>query len=420
MSHKEAQEAQAVQEVSEDRSKAEPTWICCQLGAREHYAVPRALQRKRLLRELLTDLWLRPGTLTNWQNKLATRFHPELESACVTAANAAALAFELKSQAAGLDGWELISKRNDWFQQNVVAQLARRERELDQQPVSVFAYSYAAKGIFAFARERGWRTVLGQIDPGPVEERIVARLHHNGNGNGWKPAPEVYWRQWREECELADQIVVNSTWSRDALVSEGVSATKICLIPLAFGPSGAAQAFQRSYPEAFTYARPLRVLFLGQINLRKGARQLLDAVRLLANEPVEFWFVGPQQIHVPEDLKDDARIKWFGAVSRAHVDRFYRDADVFILPTLSDGFGLTQLEAQSWKLPMIASRYCGAVVENGRNGVVLEEVSAEAIAIVIRDLLGAPGKLVAMSQHSYVRDEFSLRALASSLSLLDE
>ena len=39
---------------------------------------------------------------------------------------------------------------------------------------TVFAYSYAAEGIFKFARERGWRTVLGQIDPGPAEERIVA------------------------------------------------------------------------------------------------------------------------------------------------------------------------------------------------------------------------------------------------------
>ena len=395
----------------------EPGWICCQLGAREHYAVPRALQRKGLLRELLTDLWLRPSTLTNWQDKLATRFHPELVKARVTAANAAALTFELKSQTAGLSGWELISKRNEWFQQSVVAQLARRERELDGQPLTIFAYSYAARNILQFGRERGWRTVLGQIDPGLADERIVARLHFNGNANGWKPAPESYWSQWREECELADQIVVNSTWSRDALVSEGVSATKICLIPLAFEPGRDAQAFQRSYPQTFTGARPLRVLFLGQINLRKGVRQLLDAARLLADEPVEFWFVGPKQIQT--DLNEGVSTKWFGAVSRMNVDRFYRDADVFIFPTLSDGFGLTQLEAQSWKLPVIASRFCGAVVEDGRNGVVLEEVSGEAIAPVINDLLHAPGKLAEMSQQSYVREEFSLRALASSLSRLE-
>src|SRR5690349_23293759 len=101
----------------------ERTWLCCQLGAREHYAVPRALQRSGLLRELLTDLWVRPGALTKWQHKLASRFHPELRNACVTSANAAALALELKSRAARLNGWDLIGKRNAWFQETVVNRL---------------------------------------------------------------------------------------------------------------------------------------------------------------------------------------------------------------------------------------------------------------------------------------------------------
>jgi glycosyltransferase involved in cell wall biosynthesis len=356
--------------------------------------------------------------LTKWQNKLASRFHPELLHACVTSANVAALALELKSQAAGLNGWELIGKRNAWFQETVVNQLARRAPELDEQPLNIFAYSYAAREIFKHARERGWRTVLGQIDPGPAEEERVARLHYNGNANGWKPAPEDYCRQWREECELADQIVVNSTWSRDALTRAGISAAKIRIIPLAFEPSNEAQAFQRTYPRNFTDDRALRVLFLGQINLRKGVKQLLDATRLLANEPVEFWFVGPQQIPVPADLQDHARVKWFGAAARSNVDRFYREADVFILPTLSDGFGLTQLEAQSWRLPVIASRCCGTVVQHGRNGFVLDEVSAETIAAAIEKLVHAPERLREMSQQSYVREQFTLQALASSLSQL--
>lgn len=347
-----------------------------------------------------------------------SRFHPELVNARITSLNAAALKFELKSQATGLNGWDLIKKRNAWFQETVVTQLARRTPELDQQPLHVFAYSYAAREIFQHARARGWCTVLGQIDPGLAEERIVAKLHCNGNANGWKPAPVDYWQQWREECELADQIVVNSAWSRDALTSEGISAEKIRILPLAFEPSNEARSFQRAYPNAFTSDRPLRVLFLGQINLRKGVPPLLDAIRLLANEPVEFWFVGPQQIPVPADLCGNSRVKWFGAAARSNVDRFYRDADVFILPTLSDGFGLTQLEAQSWKLPVIASRHCGAVVQHGRNGLVLEEVSAATIAAAIDSLLEKPERLAEMSQQSYVRDEFSLPSLASSLSQL--
>ena len=400
-------------------SRTQRTWLSCQLGAREHYAVPRALQLDGLLHEFHTDLWIRPNSLTHhWVNKRGQRFHPALAQARVSAANAAALAFEMKSQAGGLSGWDLTIRRNEWFQRNVLARFKRDADISDRQPTTVFAYSYAAEQIFEHAHEHSWRTVLGQIDPGPADDRIVASLHEQENDDGWQPAPSDYWRKWRRECEMADEIVVNSNWSREALRSEGISESKIRVLPLAFEASQDAQTFQRHYPSAFTLARPFKVLFLAQINLRKGARELLDAARLLANEPVEFWFVGPQQIHIPPDLRDVPYIKWFGTVPRTKVDRFYRAADVFILPTFSDGFGLTQLEAQSWKLPVIASRFCGEVVQHDHNGLILEEVSAEAIATVLNELLCAPQRLAALARHSYVREEFSLRALASSLSHL--
>ena len=382
-------------------------WLCCQLGAREHYAVPRALQTRGLLRELITDLWVRPRTLPKWRNKLNGRFHPELASARVSELNAAAVVFELKAQALGLKGWELIGKRNEWFQDHALAQLERRASELNHGSVTIFAYSYAAERIFRFARERGWRTVLGQIDPGPVEEQRVASS---------TPAPDKYWSGWRIECELAEQIIVNSEWTRDALLKEGVSDSKIRKIPLAIAPPRDVARFQRLYPTAFTKERPLRVLFLGQINLRKGAAQLLDAAHLLAGEHVEFRLVGPRQISA--DKERGSRVKWFGAVPRSKVDEFYRDADVFILPTLSDGFGLTQLEAQSWKLPVIASRFCGPVVQHGHNGLILDEVSGESIAATLRELLCSPERLAAMSQQSRISEEFTLESLASSLSQL--
>ena len=401
------------------KSTTDHTWLSCQLGAREHYAVPRALQRDGRLREFLTDLWIRPRSLTkHWVHKRGGRFHPALAQARVSAANAAAFAFEMKSRAGGLNGWDLTLRRNEWFQRSVVARLQRGAGPSQRQPLTVFAYSYAAERIFNYARERGWRTVLGQIDPGAADEKIVARLHEHANGDRWQPAPPDYWRQWRRECELADEIVVNSNWSRAALISEGIPECKLRVLPLAFEPSKDTRTFQRRYPSAFTHARPLRVLFLAHVNVRKGARELLEAARLLAREPLEFWFVGPQHIQITPDLHAAPNLKWFGAVPRTEVDRCYRAADVFILPTFSDGFGLTQLEAQSWKLPVIASRFCGEVVQHDRNGLLLEEVSAQTIANVLSELVHSPQRLAAMAQESYVREEFSLDALASSLSQL--
>ena len=368
-------------------------WICCQVGAREHYAVPRALQLNGLLGEFITDIW----------SRFTGRFHPGLASAQVTAPNVAALSFEVKAYVTGANGWNLITQRNEWFQQRALENL---QKQPANGPRTVFAYSYAAERIFKLARERGWRTVLGQIDPGPAHERIMADR---------EPAPAEYWDRWRNECTLADRIVVNSAWSRDALLGEGVPAEKIRILPLAYETASESKSFQRHYPNAFTSERPLRVLFLGQITLRKGIGQLLEAVELLALEHVEFWFVGRTQINIPSEMRKHPRIKWFGAVPRINVEQYYKDADVFIFPTLSDGFGLTQLEAQSWKLPVIASRRCGEVVCDGVNGVILDEVSPVAIAEVLLQFVRSPELLRSMSANSGVSDRFSLRTLASSL-----
>jgi glycosyltransferase involved in cell wall biosynthesis len=67
---------------------------------------------------------------------------------------------------------------------------------------------------------------------------------------------------------------------------------------------------------------------------------------------------------------------------------------------------------------VIASRFCGAVVQHGCNGLILEEVTAESIAAALRELLHSPERLAAMSQASRVSDEFTLESLASSLSQL--
>ena len=338
--------------------------------------------------------------------------------------NGALLRFELAARAKRLSGWKLILARNRWFQLKVVAALAefpswdRRSPNSEglAQPV-LFSYSYTALEPFRWAKARGWRTVLGQIDPGRREEHIVRKLHENRLDlrSYWRPAPAEYWDQWQEECKLADRIIVNSAWSRAALEAEGSVGEKITVIPLAYAPPQEAANFRRGYPSAFTLERPLRVLFLGQLTLRKGMAAILDSVRLLAKEPVEFRFVGPRQLSVPADIQNTDSVMWTGPVPRGEVASLYRWADVFLFPTFSDGFGLTQLEAQAWKLPVISSSCCGDVVTDGVNGLRLKEISGESIALALRRLLHEPSLLHSLAQNSSVGDEFSLDALGASL-----
>ena len=86
-------------------------WICCQIGAREHYAIPCALLRSNVLCRLITDSWAwRSSLLGRVANQPPARdsgsgggvraaangrFHEQLSQATVAAFNASLLQFEL-------------------------------------------------------------------------------------------------------------------------------------------------------------------------------------------------------------------------------------------------------------------------------------------------------------------------------------
>ena len=246
--------------------------------------------------------------------------------------------------------------------------------------ITLFSYSYAALELFRYAKSRGWTTVLGQIDPGPEEERIVAAEQEQSPASSslWKPAPSSYWTDWQEEVTLADRVVVNSSWSAECLTKEGVSGAKVEIIPLVYTPDHRDQTRPPRDP-----SEPFHLLFLGQFNLRKGAARLLEAMRMLRGENIKLTIAGPSDLPATEweDLKS---VTWVGPVPRSTVMSYYSNADAFVLPTLSDGFALTQLEASAAGLPLLASSSCGEVVQEGINGMIFPDLRPSSIAETIR------------------------------------
>jgi glycosyltransferase involved in cell wall biosynthesis len=167
-------------------------------------------------------------------------------------------------------------------------------------------------------------------------------------------------------------------------------------------------------------SRPrLQALFLGSIILRKGVGQLFDAIRQLKNEPLDFTFAGPIGVRVPDDIRGMPNVRFLGPVDRGTAERLYRDSDVFLFPTLSDGFGLTQLEALGYALPIIASANCGRVVEHGVSGLVLAEVSPEAITEALMRLVRDREVLARLKAGARVPDWFHPRHLRSALLALE-
>ena len=393
-------------------------WICCQIGAREHYAIPRALNQDGKLACLITDAWV--GARSPFkifpQKGLSERFHPALTEAQVYAFNTSLIGFEITQKIQKHFGWAQIIARNRWFQDQAIRKLTELAPQFNTPPI-LFSYSYAALNIFRFAKKQGWKTVLGQIDPGILEEKIVSHEHekYSQYRSKWEAAPSIYWQNWQEECKLADAIIVNSEWSRQLLEHAGIDANKLKIVPLVYTFPETATNFTRLYPASFSKNRPLRVLFLGQVILRKGITYILEAIKSLEGYPIEFWFVGSNQIEIPCYFENHPQIRWIGHINRSETTQYYQQADVFLFPTLSDGFGLTQLEAQSWQLPIIASNNCGDVVRDGVNGLILSEVTGEVIAQSLRFCLENSDYLQKYSQYAGKENSMNLIQLGEQL-----
>jgi glycosyltransferase involved in cell wall biosynthesis len=394
-------------------------WIVCQLGAREHYVLAVELHRRGRLRALCTDVWADDNSV--WRliatlapshgRMLLERRQPLLRDATViTMKPGSVMAQAIVDRCSSpVSAWSRQMEANRRFASVIARRLAHGGmlRSSDRPAPVVFAYSYAAREIFAAAKRAGCFTVLGQIDPGPEEGALVAEIarRHGMTGDEARLPPAAYWEEWRQECLLADLVLVNSNWGAALAKRAGVPAAKLGVAPLAFRPEADRARAEncRAYPLRFTAERPLEVLFLGQVILRKGVMELIDGMRRLRDAPVRLSMVGPVDPRLRAFAADLPCIEWHGRVARSEAAGLYRRADVFILPTHSDGFAITQLEALAYDLPVISSRNCGDVIEHGVQGLRLEQVSAEAIENAVRFALAHPEKLVEMSAEAAAR-----------------
>ncbi|MEO7132972.1 MAG: glycosyltransferase, partial [Vicinamibacterales bacterium] len=87
-------------------------WLCCQLGAREHYAVPRALHRHQRLAHLITDAWVAPESpfralRGGRARRLRERYHEELSRVRITHFTSSLISHEFLWNAQGRSGWQL-------------------------------------------------------------------------------------------------------------------------------------------------------------------------------------------------------------------------------------------------------------------------------------------------------------------------
>lgn len=367
-----------------------PQAVVAHKGAREHFLAARALHRKGMLAGLVTD-WYSP-----FSSAAATRlgrWSPGLVRAL------GACSDELpRERVRALYGFGLHSR---WYLRRAERagrlmpalarddeRFARRVAGLRLPAHEVFlGFSYAALEALQAEQARGKLTLVDQIDPGRVEWDLVREetLRWPAYAEPMGEDPAGYYERARLEWSVADVTLVNSEWSRRALLQQGAPPDRIEVIPLAYEAGPAEPA-----PDEAS-AGGLTVLWLGSVILRKGIAYLVEAARQLAAEPVRFLVAGPLGIRGQAMRAAPANVQWLGPVPRAEAHRLYRAADVFVLPTLSDGFAITQVEALAHGLPVIATPNCGDVVEEGRTGFLVPAADATALAETLRRFVRDPG-----------------------------
>ena len=130
-----------------------------------------------------------------------------------------------------------------------------------------------------------------------------------------------------------------------------------------------------------------RYLFVGRFIERKGIDLLLAAFRRL--DRGELWLAGdgPLRGFVEEEAKADPRIRYLGYADEAMLPGVYREADVLVVPSLFEPWGLVVHEGLAYGLPVITTDQVGAaddLIESGVNGYIVAPGSSDALVAAMR------------------------------------
>ena len=195
----------------------------------------------------------------------------------------------------------------------------------------------------------------------------------------------------------SERVVAVSRFTRDGIVEHyGVPAEKVCVV------HNAVEFRQEDLKQApAAQKNGFLVLFLGRITLQKGPDYFLAAAKkvLEVRRDVTFVFAGAgdMQKRMIQDVAASGlsdRILFTGWLRGHDVDRMYQLADLYIMPSVSEPFGITPLEAMRNDVPVIISKQSG-----------VSEVIHHCLKVDFWDIDELASKILAVLEHRELKGE---------------
>lgn len=273
-------------------------------------------------------------------------------------------------------GWN-TSKLIDWVYLSLDRKVARHHL---QGVDAVYAYEDVAATTFEAAKQKGiwclydlpipfYRT---SRDIQAEEAKLFPELATN-----LKVIQEPDWKLARKEreIELADHVFVASSMTKKSLLDVGIKEEKISTIPY-----GAPIDYFHPQPKS-ELKRDWKALFVGRVGLRKGVHYLLKAWQELQLPKAELLLLGVNEFPNSYLQQDWGKVRHLNSVPHHTLEDYYNSADVFVFPSLVEGFGLVLLEAMACGIPIITTPNTAApdIITDGVEGFIIPIRDTQAL-----------------------------------------
>ena len=350
-------------------------------GARDGYQVARALSEAGLLESLVTDVywpgdrkwaqWLESAAPSTLRSMLRARVSTGLPSSQVKWTNPSGpLSFALdKLPSVAFERRRQAQRWTDAALGTLAGRLAARTGS------HLLSYSYYGYHAFTAFRKPG---MLFQVHPHPVSVRCLLTQEFEQHPDceeslkkEWELSlPADDFARLTEETRMAAHFLCASSFTRQTLVENGVSADRIQVIP--YGVD-ASRFFPRPPETGTALPKEFRLLFVGTINQRKGIKYLLQALRLLRSQHVKLVVCGRAVDNLELFSSYGAQVEVRPSVSFEELQKAYRESDLFVFPSIVEGFAQVLLEALSSGLPILSTTHTAApdLIDEGIQGYVV-------------------------------------------------